>query len=30
MATRFIAADVLNAKWKLTHGEALAPEEGES
>ncbi len=30
MATRFIGADILNAKWKLTHGEALALEESES
>jgi hypothetical protein len=30
MATRFIDADILNAKWKLVHGEALAPEEHEA
>ncbi len=30
MATRFIAAEILDAKWKLTHGEALATEEGDS
>lgn len=30
MATRFIGADILNAKWKLAHGEALTPEESES
>jgi hypothetical protein len=30
MATRFISAEILNAKWKLVHGEALTPEESDS
>jgi hypothetical protein len=30
LATRFIAPDILNAKWELTHGAALAPEVGEA
>jgi PD-(D/E)XK nuclease superfamily protein len=30
MATRFISPEILNAKWKLVHGEALAPEDSDS
>jgi hypothetical protein len=30
MATRFIGAEILNAKWKLVHGEAMATEESDS